>query len=52
MRREITQAFSGSVIKQIDRIIDLRLADFQKIGLLGKVLAQQAIVVFIKPTLP
>ena len=53
MRRAIAQALSRPVVEPMHRIIiDLILADLEQVGLLGKELAQQAIVVLIEPTLP
>ena len=52
MRGAIAQAFARSVVKPIHRLIDLILAHLEQVGFLGKELAQQAIVVFIEPTLP
>jgi hypothetical protein len=52
MRRAIAQALSGPVVEPVHRIIDLILANLEQVGLLGKELAQQAIVVLIEPTLP
>ena len=51
VRRAIAQTLARSVVEQIHRIIDLLLAYLQEVGLLGKVLTQQAIVVLIEPTL-
>ena len=52
MRCAIGQALSRPVVKPVHRIIDLLLAHFEQVGLLGKELAQQAIVVLIEPMLP
>lgn len=51
MGRSVAQALTRSVVEQIHRVIDLTLADLQEVGFLGKVLTQQAIVVFIEPPL-
>ncbi len=48
----IAQAFSGPVIESVDRIVDLLLCHFQEAGLLGKELAQQAIVILVEPPFP
>ena len=52
MRGAITQSLTGPVVEQVDRLSDLKLADLQEVGLLGKVLAQQAIVILIETPLP
>jgi len=52
MRGAVTQALAGPVIEQVHRIIDLLLAHLEEAGLLGKVLAQQPIVVLIERKRP
>ena len=52
VRRHVAQALARPVVEQIDRIVDFVLADLQEVGLLGKVLAQQPIVVLIESPLP
>jgi len=51
MGRAVAQALTRSAVEQVHRVIDLMLADLQEVGFLGKVLTQQAIVVFIEPPL-
>ena len=52
MRCAIAQALSRSVVEPVHRIIDFILVHLEQVGLLGKELTQQAIVILIESTLP
>jgi hypothetical protein len=52
MGSAISQALARAMVEAVHRIIDLILAHLEQVGLLGKELAQQAIVILVKSTLP
>ena len=52
VRLTAAQTFTRSVVKPIDRLVDLLVTDSEEVGALGKVLTQQAIGVLVESTLP